>query len=345
MTENSKERQKGVIIKRWICGGFAVATALILVWNFGKSELAEFLAYLLGGGLLIWQVRNASRRATAAEKVAEATESGNVAERFKNAIEHLGNEATSVRLGGIYALQNIAEENKKYREQIFNILCAHIVEITTATGYKPQKHVRWRRKFEFEGGFLGDSANEIVSMVCEIPTPEIQTILKLLFVAQSAQKIYQDYCANLASANLRGANFFDWQAPESNDEFSANLEKADLTDTDLCEANLCHVNLQGALLGYAKLKKAHLQGANLTDAYFDHTEMQDTEFLGANLQCTNFNDADLQEANFIMYKNLTLDQLLKAKTLYKAKLPNEMEEKILAKKPELLDPPSDENQK
>ena len=50
-----------------------------------------------------------NRRAAAAEetakamqKTAELTERGNIAERFKNAIEHLGNDSASVRLGGAF---------------------------------------------------------------------------------------------------------------------------------------------------------------------------------------------------------------------------------------------------
>ena len=79
-------------------------------------KLAEFLGYLFGGGLIIRQIAVTSRRAAAAEKTAELTERGNIAERFKNAIEHLGNRSAAVQLGGAYALDHIAQEDERLPE-------------------------------------------------------------------------------------------------------------------------------------------------------------------------------------------------------------------------------------
>ena len=105
-----------------------LVTCLIVVFDY---LIDSGLGYLIGGVLLIWQISVAGRRATAAEKTAELTEKGNIAERFKNAIEHLGNDSASVRLGGVYALHHIAQEVEDYRKRVFEILCAHIRETTT----------------------------------------------------------------------------------------------------------------------------------------------------------------------------------------------------------------------
>ena len=52
-----------IVIVPFIC----VVAILVVVWCYNE-ELAKFLSYSIGIGLLIWQIAVASRRATAAEK-------------------------------------------------------------------------------------------------------------------------------------------------------------------------------------------------------------------------------------------------------------------------------------
>lgn len=270
------------------------AAVLVLVWLFVSPELAKFIAYLLGGGMLIWQISISSQRAVAAEetasamqKTAELTEKGNVAERFKNAIEHLGHDSASIRLGGIYALHYIAKEEINYRERIFAILCAHIRETTTQKRYKP------RKKSPHEQ--IPDSV---------APTIEIESILKLLFIRFEGLEDYPILpYAYLENSDLRGANLF-----------SAKLE--------------------GAFLGNAKLQDICLHDAYLEDAYLNCSNLRWADFRNADLRNASFPGVDFTNA-----QNLTVEQLLSAKTLYMAKLPAGMEEEIRQRKPELFDNP------
>ena len=359
------------------------------------------------------QIFVTSRRAAAAEetakamqKTAELTEIGNIAERFKNAIEHLGNESAAVNLGGIYALHHIAQEVEGYRKRVFEILCAHIRETTTQMEYKTRE----------------TGSTEIK------PTIEIQSILDLLFIKTQDQEIYKGLrgnlegadlygarliSANLQNANLRGANLQKvillgaklqqailWDANLENADLSdanlenailwranlqnadlqganlldavlrltnlldANLEKAKLQNADLREANLknAHLqdaNLQEANLEKAKLQKADLKEANLQEADLKEANLQEADLYQANLQEANLRGADLQYANLLEanlqyavlrnadlmnVQNLKVEQLLKARTLYMAKLPFGMKEGIEEKKRELLEFPKDKQE-
>ncbi len=272
--------------------GLVVITGL-LWWHYDDPETAKFVAYLLGGGFLLWQVRASSKRAKAAEDTASAmqqtanlTEKGNIAERFKNAIEHLGGKSASVRMGGVYALHHIAQDVEEYRERVFEILCAHIRETTTQDGYKPQEVL--------------DSETD-VSVIR--PSVEIGSILNLLFHWLPDRRIYKKYRASLEHANLIGAI---------------------LINSDLREVFLPFANLEGAFLSDANLQDAILSFSNLH---------------GARLNNTNLQGADLSSA-----KNLTVEQLLKAKTLYQAELPDGMEAEIKKYKPELLEKPKPDNE-
>ena len=311
-------------IQFFIFSFICVATILVKGRRLSEQELAKYrdyvidndLGYLVGGFLLIWQISVAGRRATAAEKTAELTERGNIAERFKNAIEHLGNGSASVHLGGVYALHHIAQEVEDYRKRVFEILCAHIRETTTDTEYKPRNADRKEIK----------------------PTIEVQSILNLLFNKTQDHKIYKGLWCNLEGADLRGARFEN-----------ANLQNADLTEAHLQDARLFKVNLQDARLFKVNLQDADLTRANLQDARLFKVNLQDADLTRANLQGarlynvdlqdTILHDANLQKTSLVYTKNLKVEQLLRTENLYKAKLPKGMDEEIKKKKPELFEPP------
>ena len=239
--------------KRWVIGAVVTAVAVIGVvggaywaladlWDSASPEKAEFLAYLIGVALLVCQIVVSGFRAAATDKTAramqqtaESTEKGNVAERFKNAIEHLGNESSSVRLGGVYALHYLAQDEVNYRARVFEILCAHIRETTTDESYKQRPITP------------GED--------CNAPTVEIQNILNLLFVSESGKKIYKGNRANLQGANLQRVVLEN-----------ANLENAFLLDVDLQGASLANVNLKNAVFYNVQLKYAAFTGADLEGA-------------------------------------------------------------------------------
>ena len=305
--------------------------AATFVWFTIGPEYAKFVTYVFGGFLVLFQIMASARRATAAEntakamqKTAQSTEKGNIDERFKSAIEHLGHESVSVRLGGIYALHHIAQEVEGYRERVFVILCAHIRETTTQEAYKPR----------------------IIESDWEVPTIEIQSILYLLFVKAPGREIYKGLKASLEMANLKGAQLvgaylknaiLSCTILDDVDLSKADLQGAYLFMASLQKAELISADLQAANLPCSKLKSSILYKANLQEAVLYKADLQEANLYEANLQ-----GADLQEADLVVAKYFNVEQLLNVKTLYKAKLPEEMEDTIRQQKPTLFEKPSDE---
>ena len=148
-------------VKKWLCkicgalcrhkqavGMVAGVLAFLLVmglipavlWPDEAKTLAlewlQFAAYLAGAVFVVQQLRISNRRATALEKTAALGEKGNITERFKNAIEHLGGESESIRMGGIYGLCHVARESRGYADTALKILCAHAKSIMAKPGYK-----------------------------------------------------------------------------------------------------------------------------------------------------------------------------------------------------------------
>ena len=119
--------------------------------------------------------------------------------------------------------------------------------------------------------------------------------------------------------------------------FPFELENAVLEEMDLREFNLWRANLNGANLENALLCKVNLSEANLSDADFRDAVLILTNFTGADLKDAKFDGANLTSANFKGAKNLTVDQLAKAKTLLYVQFDQELEKQIRKKYPHLLE--------
>ena len=247
-----------------------------------KYEALKFLGIGMGGVLVALQALMSYKRAKAMEDTAKSqakateeqakanqhTEQGQRQERLKNAIEHLGHEKDSVRLGGAYELFHLAEDTEDLRQTVLDILCAHIRQTTSEDKYR-EKH---KSK----------------------PSEEIQSLLTLLFVQE--HEVFKDCHINLQGSWLHGANLKE-----------ARLAKAILTRAHLQNAWLREAQLQGAYLIEARLQeadlsKAQLQGAYLLmadsrGAYLSQARLQGAYLYGAFLQAANLQEAHMQGAD------------------------------------------------
>jgi uncharacterized protein YjbI with pentapeptide repeats len=76
------------------------------------------------------QVRVAEQTSRHQERVAAATEadaeSRRITDLYTKAVEQLGARQAPVRLGGLYALERLAQDNPGQRQTIVNVLCAYL---------------------------------------------------------------------------------------------------------------------------------------------------------------------------------------------------------------------------
>ena len=149
---------------RWIFDllGLSRAGGPETVEGNSKYEVLKFIGISMGGVLIALQALIANKRANAMEHTAKAqadaaqaqadatveqtdanrlTEQGQRQERLKNAIEHLGHESDSVRMGGAYELVHLARDTqgrkaKELRQTVLDILCAHIRRTTGESEYR-----------------------------------------------------------------------------------------------------------------------------------------------------------------------------------------------------------------
>ena len=247
-----------------------------------KYEVLKFLGIAMGGILVALQALMSYKRAKAMEDTAKAqadaaqaqaranenTEQGLRQERLKNAIEHLGHERDSVRLGGAYELFHLVEkDNKDLRKTAFDILCAHIRQTTGEKEY--QKNYKSK------------------------PSEEVQSLLRLLFVQE--HEVFKGLHIDLRESYLNGANLREARLQRAV-LTGAHLEGASLIGAHLQEANLSKAHLRETSLGGAKLQKAELSMAHLEGAFLIRAHLQGADLLGTHLQGTFLYEASLQGA-------------------------------------------------
>jgi hypothetical protein len=194
-----------------------------------------------------------------------------------------GKKRLEIRIGGIYALEQIAQDSVQYYGQIMEILTAYLREnspwppkdasVLPSAESKVHKWTRWRKTETIS--FFSGAATDVQAVLDVLGRREEARVPITYRVSfdltetdlQGANLVGIDLAgASLVGANLQGA----WLV-------RANLEKADLTG-----ANLQQAWLSGARLTRARLTDARLEGAHLSGATISDPPLQLTRIFGPN---------------------------------------------------------------
>ena len=238
----------------------------------------------MGGILVALQALASHRRAVALEETSNAqvqanqnVVQGQLQERFKNAIEHLGDKSSSVCLGGAYELFQLARDTKDLRQTVFNILCAHIRQTT--------------------------SEDEYIKKYVSKPSQEIQSLLTMLFVEK--HEIFKGYSASLQGSCLNKTNLQEARLENANLE-GALLQQANLHQAKLQGSRLMNTNLRGAVIARADLSGAIILTSHMQQTILVKSILRGTTIIGTRMQLANLcetqwqgaviQDAQMQEA-------------------------------------------------
>ena len=256
----------------------------------------------LAFGFAYWRAKVADRQATAAQHQAdtarlqsEIAQRGLLNERYQKGGEMLGSNVPSVRLGGIYTLQRLAEEHpEEYHVQITHLFCAFVRNPTETNGAderpQPDETPHWapslRDDVQAVMMAIGNRSSEHVNL-------ESQARLQL----------------DMHGGDLRGAELTDMNltTPHWQDWVKAPLSELLNRRTDLSDAKLC-----SARLALAKLKNADLTGSCLCSAWLSSTDLAGARLQGADLSNATLSNADLSGATLSAEGHLPVNGLTQA---------------------------------
>ena len=301
-------RQEGSL---WVLSTvLLLVVGIVLSWRFwdclhtdqeSASSTIRNMGLVIGAVvaalLAIWRSRVAERQANAAQRQVEAAQQGLLSERYRQGAEMLGHELKSVRLGGIYTLDRLANDYpEEYHILVMQTLCAFVRHPST------------------------DS-----SEICRRSGVE-QPALDHDQKDHSSFQLREDVQAVLQAIRTRSPQRMDI---ESKTNFELDLSGADIRLSDLRGASLSSAvlrqsRLSGSLLTDADLSGAHLQYADLNSpdlsrpsrvaksdigeglvpvkTRLDSVDLTGALALGAKMRGVILNDADLSGANLPFVK-------------------------------------------
>jgi hypothetical protein len=299
-------RWNGVIyaIVGWLLKVFLLVSALtvvaLLLWKYPQwlaslrsvpdakdrllveNEMFKTVLQMVGGAFLLAGLYFTWRNTYLLKE-------GQITERFNKAIDHLGDDKTEVRLGGIYALARIAKDSPRDHWPIMEVLCAF---------------VRNRSKISnMPGETVGTDVQAVLGVLgdrcAEYESPDQSLDLRKI---------------NLKGADLRGAFLDRTRFDES------SLEEADLMRASLVGADFRGANLKKAHFRQVQLDRANLIGADLRGASLREARLRHANVLGAKLDNTTLIGADLSGLQYA-----TRDQISAAITDETTKMPDFLE--------------------
>ena len=199
----------------------------------------------------------------------------------------LGNNVLSVRLGGIYALQRLAEEHpKQYHVQIMQLFCAFVRHPTKDNAGESAPDVK------------GETPDETSSL-----REDVQAVMQAIANRKKTSIALEqeaNFSLDFSYADLRGMALLSGDLSRANFRV-ANLSGAKFMGTDLSEVNLTVANLFFTLLGNVDLSGAYLMEIE------NFSKMNIGGYL--NVAGAVFTGLDLSGARLMGITNLTQSQL------------------------------------
>ena len=270
----------------WLTAGFIVLAVLLVVilWKVPQLQVEKYVNAAKGDGKTMeakdrFNIENEARKTLATILGAivvlggayftwrniKVAQEGQITDRFTKAIEQLGavdgsgKKKLEVRLGGIYALERIANQSERDHCPIVEVLRTYVRENAPL---KPQASAQENQASAVPPpGETQKSVQEDQASTPH-PTADIQAILTVL--GRRDRKYEREGQAlNLTDTDIRGGDLSGANLS------GADLSGADLRGADLSPAFLVAANLSRAFLVAANLSKANLWHANLTQEQID----------------------------------------------------------------------------
>lgn len=229
----------------WVCAGLVVVAGVfslvVIYWDWfatepcgmeSRSTTARNVGILFFGLIAImfgiWRGFVADRQSRASQDQAETARRVMLNERFQRGAEMLGSPVLAVRLGGIYTLERLAEDEPEvYHVRIVRMLCT------------------FARNPIVTGVFCED-IHEAVRVIGNRSASDIELEARARFATMLTG-------VNLAVASLSGANLS-----------GVILNGVNLTGASVALANLTGAHLENANLKDTILEDTNLSGANLS---------------------------------------------------------------------------------
>jgi hypothetical protein len=250
-------------------------------WLKAVQDLRTTILQGLGGVALVGTLYFSARTLSLNRR-------GQLTERYSKAVEQLGQlgeKAMAVRLGGIYALEQIALDSERMYWPVMEVLVAFVRANPAgdATPVVAFASTEERPRYERDRAPIEADLQAALTVLARRPEERRRW-------ERNHERMLNLRFADLRRARLRRAHLED-----------TLLTGARLDDADLAGVHLERAHLSGASLRHAYMRDAHLEqsvlhGARLEEAVMPGARMVGADLTGAHLDRTDLTRSQLEEA-------------------------------------------------
>ncbi len=231
-----------------------------------NSETLRNTGLLIGGLLAfvfaVWRAWVAERQANAAQRQAETADRGLLNDRYQKATEMVGSNVLAVRLGGIYALQGLAERYpEEYHVPVMQQLCSFVRHPTEVEG-QPAVGPSEVELGPVYGATTAQDFAAAGTLEIEVVREDIQAAIDSIASCHTRNlhiEMLHNYWIDLHDADLRGVDL-------SSKDLSRAPEYDEAAPFDYAMIGTMHTNLRGGKLHYANLARTNLTRTDLSHA-------------------------------------------------------------------------------
>ena len=266
-----------------------------VVWNWlsvGESGSATLrnigllIVAAIGMPFAIWRTMVAGKQAQIAQRSLRN-------ERYQKAVEMLGNSVLSVRLGGIYALHQLAkEEPAHYHVQamrLFSAFLRHPPALSTTDTDQMATLIEVAGQEAKSGTHVRRDIEDIFRTLGARTKEEIEVETK------------SGYELVIYEANLRGLKIRD----VTEFKYTLDPKKGTLTQHErprrenLSNVHFRRVDFSNVDLSFTNMSEGEFWDPTFVDARLEETDLSGTSWDGGTLEAAMLSSADLSNANFL----------------------------------------------
>jgi hypothetical protein len=227
-------------------------------WATAENNARQGVLLALGGVLAVVGLIFTWLRHRRDELLSKIESDRHWTHRYTEAVTQLGSESLAVQLGGVYALERLAQDapSTTDRQTIAEVFAAYLREYSAVPD-----------DVDYESdGF-----------------PPMSTLCRS--IAEALARVVHrrlDRPLNLSYVNLSGAS----------------LDDADMSDWDLSMAWMWRTSLDSSVLSGAVLPGVKLIEAGLANSVLDRTRMHDAKLDGCDMTNVDFTESELSRSDF-----------------------------------------------
>jgi hypothetical protein len=246
-------------------------TVLAAIIGVAGTVIVAFIGFMA-------QARTSNLSTSLAIRVTEIAGLAQMTSAWSNAIDQVASDNVERRIGGIYALEQVARDSPREHPTVIEVLAAFV---------RGHSHEPWPQA---EPDAKRQRAEPDTTEPEYLPRPDVQAAVTVIGRREASRDRER---VDLHDVNLSGASLSN-----------LNLAGVALDYATLIDTTFIHTNLTGTTFFHANLTRAAFFGANLTNANLESANLTKAHFSGrdtfpnAALTGADLRDADLTDVDF-----------------------------------------------